>query len=57
MKSRSSVISDTPTLLRKINMSEQGQAGKAYDPQDTTLKFVDRTDELDPLCKMNNLSH
>ncbi|TKS92942.1 hypothetical protein D9C73_027071 [Collichthys lucidus] len=30
-------------------MSTQGQEEKRYDPQDTTLKFVNRPDDLDPL--------
>lgn len=32
-------------------MSTQGQEEKRYDPQDTTLKFVNRPDDLDPLRK------
>ncbi|XP_049425010.1 E3 ubiquitin-protein ligase RNF19A [Epinephelus fuscoguttatus] len=30
-------------------MSTQGQEEKRYDPKDTTLKFVNRPDDLDPL--------
>ncbi|XP_074518235.1 E3 ubiquitin-protein ligase DDB_G0292642-like [Halichoeres trimaculatus] len=30
-------------------MSRQGQEEKRYDPKDTTLKFVNRPDDLDPL--------
>lgn len=30
-------------------MSREGQDEKRYDPKDTTLKFVDRPDDLDPM--------
>lgn len=38
-------------------MSIQGEVEKKYDPLDATLTFVNRTDDLDPLCKINFLSH
>lgn len=38
-------------------MSIQGEVEKKYDPFDTTLTFVNRMDDLDPLCKINFLSH
>ncbi|XP_026154281.1 E3 ubiquitin-protein ligase RNF19B-like isoform X2 [Mastacembelus armatus] len=31
-------------------MSTQGQAERRYDPLDTTLTFVNRIDDLDPVC-------
>lgn len=40
-------------------MSVRGeeQVEKKYDPLDTTLKFVNRRDDLDPVCKIHFLSH
>lgn len=35
-------------------MSTPGQGEKRYDPQDTTLKFVNRPDDLDPYRKRQN---
>lgn len=37
-------------------MSIQEQVEKKYDPRDTTLKFVDRRDDLDPVCKIHFFS-
>lgn len=39
----------------RINMSIQGQESpeKKYDPLDKTLKFVNRGDDLDPVCKIS----
>lgn len=36
-------------------MSDRGQGEKRYDPRDTTLKFVNRPDDLDPLRKHQKL--
>lgn len=33
------------------NMTTQDQDEKRYDPRDTTLKFVNRPDDLDPIRK------
>ncbi|XP_034412567.1 E3 ubiquitin-protein ligase RNF19A-like [Cyclopterus lumpus] len=33
-----------------MSIRGQEQAEKKYNPHDTTLKFVDRRDELDPMC-------
>lgn len=44
--------------LRRIKMSIQGEeeVEKKYDPLDTTLKFVNRRDDLDPVCKIHFLT-
>lgn len=39
-----------------MSIRGQEQVGKKYDPLDTTLKFVNRKDDLDPLCKTDFLS-
>lgn len=33
-----------------MSMRGQEQVEKRYDPRDTTLKFVKRKDDLDPVC-------
>lgn len=38
-------------LRIKMSTQEQEEAEKKYDPLDKTLKFVDRGDDLDPVCK------
>lgn len=35
-----------------MSIQEQEEAEKKYDPLDKTLKFVDREDDLDPVCKI-----
>lgn len=39
--------------FKRIKMSLQQQEEKKYDPLDTTLTFVNRKDDLDPVCKTN----
>lgn len=36
-------------------MSREGRYEKRYDPKDTSLRFVDRPDDLDPMCKCFNM--
>lgn len=33
-----------------MSIRGQNQVEKKYDPLDTTLKFVDRKNDLDPMC-------
>lgn len=40
-----------------MSAEEQEQVEKKYDPLDSTLKFVDRPDDLDPFSKTEFLFH